>query len=267
MLQVSNETSLALESGIRRRLQSNVAAPSNALGTTSAPGAVALSRHRILVAEDDLSLSRVLRDALTLENFLVECVSDGDRVIEKVEQFAPDLIVLDVMLPHRDGLELCGILRQSGRTPVVMLSARSQKADKLRGLGAGADDYVTKPFDLEEFLARVRAVLRRTRAAVRTLVLGEVVINFLTRRAVCGSRPINLSNREFAMIHYLAEREGRTVSRHELLTQLWCYPEIPITRSVDHAIARLRKKIEVDPQHPRFVHTMHGDGYCLTTFP
>jgi two-component system response regulator VicR len=223
------------------------------------------SRQRILIAEDDPSLARVLRDTLAFENFQVECVADGDRVIEKAGQFRPDLIVLDVMLPHRDGFTLCGTLRQGGRTPVVILSARSQKSDKLRGLGAGAEDYITKPFDLEEFLARIRAVLRRTRPAVHAIVLGNVAIDLAALRATRGADRINLSHREFAIIQYLAEREGRVVSRQELLTQLWCYADMPITRSVDHAIARLRKKIEPDPRRPRFVHTVHGDGYCLTS--
>lgn len=218
----------------------------------------------ILVVEDDEALARVLRDNLRFEGFEVQCATDGRLAIERARQFAPDLVVLDLMLPDYDGFDLCGMLRQEGRTPVIMLSARSQKADKLRGLTLGADDYITKPFDLEELLARIHAVLRRTHPAIRELRLGPVLVDFQALRAVRGSYPIHLSYREFEVLRYLAERQGRIVSRSELLAHIWSYVDVPITRSVDHAIARLRKKVERDPRHPEFIHTVHGDGYCLT---
>ncbi len=219
---------------------------------------------RILVVEDDAALARVLRDNLIFEGFVVECVADAHAAVEKSKEFSPDLVVLDVMLPDGDGFELCGYLRQGGHSAVIMLTARSQKADKLRGLALGADDYVTKPFDLEELLARIKVVLRRARPGVEQLSIGTVTIDFKTLSARQGTRPMHLSYREFDMLRYLAERRGRVVSRSELLSQIWSYADMPITRSVDHAIARLRKKIEPDPHHPRFIHTVHGDGYCLT---
>jgi DNA-binding response OmpR family regulator len=221
-------------------------------------------KTRILVVEDDAALARVLRDNLSFEGFQVHWAPDARMAIEASKEFTPDLVVLDVMLPDGDGFELCRYLQQGGRTAVIMLSARSQKADKLRGLALGADDYVTKPFDLEELLARIKVVLRRARPVVEQLTLGAVTVDFHALRATDGQREIHLSYREFDVLRYLAERQGHVVSRNELLSQIWSYADMPITRSVDHAIARLRKKIEPDPRHPRFIHTVHGDGYCLT---
>ncbi len=219
---------------------------------------------RILIIEDDPALAKVLRDNLQFEGFDVTTVADGASALSEVKRSGPDLVVLDIMLPDVDGFELCGLLRQGGRTPIVMLTARGQKADKLRGLDLGADDYITKPFDLEEFLARVRAVLRRSRPMVERLVLGRVTIDFGAQHAVRGSRTLHLTHREYVLLQFLAERENRFVSRNELLREVWGYPDVPATRSVDHAIARLRKKIEADARHPRFIHTVYGDGYLLT---
>jgi DNA-binding response OmpR family regulator len=150
---------------------------------------------------------------------------------------------------------------------VIILTARGQKADKVRGLGAGADDYVTKPFDVDELLARIRAVIRRVRSDVDQLRVGTVLIDFVALRATDGARVLRLTRREFDLLHYLAERSDRVVFRDELLREIWGYPDTPNTRSVDHAIARLRKKIEEDPRHPRFVVTVHGDGYQMRTVP
>jgi two-component system response regulator VicR len=221
-------------------------------------------KRRILVIEDDAVLARVIRDHLTYYGFDVDCALSARLALDRATVFCPDLIVLDVMLPDGNGFELCGTLRQGGRRPVIMLTARSQQVDKLRGLALGADDYITKPFDPEELLARIQAVLRRTRPAIERLQLGAVTVDFLAFRAVRGASVIHLSRREFEVLRYLAERQGHVVSRDDLLSQLWAYPDKPITRSVDHAIGRLRKKIERDPHQPRFIHTVHGGGYCLT---
>jgi DNA-binding response OmpR family regulator len=221
-------------------------------------------RKRILIVEDDPALAKVLRDNLQFEGFDVTSVAEGWAALSAVKDSSPDLVVLDLMLPDADGFELCGVMRQTGRIPVIMLTAKSRKADKLRGLDLGADDYITKPFDLEEFLARVRAVLRRSRPMVERLVLGRVTIDFRTQHATKGTRTLHLTHREYALLQFLAERESRFVSRNELLREVWGYPDVPTTRSVDHAIARLRKKIEVDARRPRFIHTVHGDGYLLT---
>ncbi len=222
-------------------------------------------KKRVLVVEDDAALARVLRDNLAYEGFEVLWLADGARALSTAREFAPDLILLDLMLPGTTGgFELCGMLRQGGRTPIIILTAKSQKADKLRGLNVGADDYVTKPFDLEELLARVHAVLRRARPVVDRLALGDVEVDFQARVATENGRALRLTHREIELLRYLAERRERVVFRHELLRDIWGYLETPSTRSVDHAIARLRKKIEPDARRPKYIQTVHGDGYCLT---
>ena len=222
-------------------------------------------KKRILIVEDDAPLARVLRDNLLFEGFDVACAGDADEAIQRANEQPPDLVVLDVTLPGRDGFELVGLLRRGGQTPIIMLTARTQKADKLRGLNLGADDYVTKPFDLDELLARVHAVLRRISPDVAQVVLGEVTVEFATHQArSASSGPLHLTHLEFELLRYLAERQSRVVHRSELLREVWGYPAMPTTRSVDHAVARLRKKIEKDPANPRFIHTVHGDGYQLT---
>ena len=221
-------------------------------------------KKRILVVEDDAALARVLRDNLEFEGFEVESAGDGRRAIDRARAFAPDLILLDLTLPDWDGLELFGLVRQGGKTPIIILTARGQKADKIRGLHLGADDYVTKPFDLEELLARVHAVLRRSSPGLDRIVLGDVTVDLRAMTVRRGTRDLHLTHREFELLRYLADRRSRVVYRGELLKEVWGYPDAPSTRSVDHAIARLRKKIEPDPARPRFIHTVHGDGYTLT---
>ena len=222
-------------------------------------------RGRVLIVEDDEALARVIADNLRFEGYEVATTGDGDEALGRFRVFQPDLVLLDVMLPNRSGFDLCGVLRQGGRTPVMILSALGQKADKLRGLKLGADDYLTKPFDVDELLARVQAVMRRSRRVVHELTLGAVTIDFATLRATAdGKREIHLTHREFEVLRYLAEREDRVVYRDELLREIWGYLDVPLTtRSVDHAIARLRKKIEPDPHRPQFIRTVHGDGYVL----
>jgi two-component system response regulator MtrA len=221
-------------------------------------------KKRILVVEDDAALARVLRDNLTYEGFEVAWEASGTGALHCIKVFAADLVLLDIMLPDTNGFELCGLLRQGRHTPIIILTARGQKADKLRGLNLGADDYISKPFDLEELLARVRAVLRRTRSTVEQLALGDIIIDFRAQHATRGPSQIHLTHREFELLQYLSVRQESVVQRDELLREVWGYPDAPNTRSVDHAIARLRKKIETDPHNPRFIHTVHGDGYCLT---
>ena len=221
-------------------------------------------KTRVLVVEDDASLARVLRDNLVFEGFDAQSVGDGHDAIAVARAFAPDLVILDVMLPGRDGFDLCGLLRQGGATPIIMLTARSQKSDKVRGLQLGADDYVAKPFDVEELMARVRAVLRRARPAVERVALGDVSVDFRQMTVARGSEDLRLTHREFELLRYLVERQGRVVFRHELLREIWGYPDAPQTRSVDNAVARLRKKIERDPGRPRYLHTVRGDGYMIT---
>lgn len=221
-------------------------------------------KKRVLVVEDDPVLTRVLYDNLAFEGFEVQCVADGSAATSAARSFAPDLVLLDVNLPGKSGFELVEGWRENQRTSIIFLTAKGQKSDKLRGLKLGADDYVTKPFDLEELLARVHAVLRRARPAVQLLHLGSVTIDFEHLKASHGDDEIDLTHRDFEILKYLAERPNSIVSRNELLRAIWGYPDAANTRAVDHAIARLRKKIEDVPHKPRFIHTVHGDGYSLT---
>jgi two-component system, OmpR family, response regulator VicR len=219
---------------------------------------------RILIVEDDPSLARVLNDSLSFEGFQTRATANGDTALAIATSFAPDLVLLDIGLQGKNGLELCRIWREGPRIPVIMLTARALKQDKLRGLAVGADDYITKPFDLEELIARIRAVLRRSRPTVSRLRLGAVVIDFDNHQAWNGDTLLDLSHREFALLRYFAERPDSIVHRDELLQEIWGYPESPHTRSVDHAIARLRRKVEPDPHHPQFIHTAYAGGYLMT---
>jgi two-component system, OmpR family, response regulator VicR len=221
-------------------------------------------KKRILIVEDDLALARVLADNLTFAGYEVEHLDDGAQVVSRVRAMAPDLVLLDVMLPGKDGFGLLGLIRQGGRTPVIMLTARDQKIDKLKGLELGADDYITKPFDFEELQARIRAVLRRARRSATRITIGDAVIDFVAFTATRGGLDLRLSRREFDLLGYLAEREGRIVQRDELLREIWGFPDEPATRAVDYAIRRLRRKLEADPHNPRHIHTVHGNGYSLT---
>ena len=218
---------------------------------------------RILIVEDDAGLARVLSDNLRIDGFEVAWTATGDDAPPAARAFQPDLILLDVMLPGRNGFELCRILRQNGRTPVIMLSVRAQKNDKVRALDLGADDYVTKPFDMEELVARIRVVLRRLKSPVEQIRLGDVSVNFRTLRAAGAAGELHLTHREFEVLRYLALHREHVVTRDELLREVWGQFD-SLTRPIDNAIARIRKKIEPDPRNPRFIHTVRGDGYALT---
>ena len=222
------------------------------------------SKMRVLVVEDDEVTARVLYDNLIFEGFDVSQAPTGAAALKLAEASPPDVVLLDVTLPDMSGFDLCRPLRRGRATPIIFLTARGQKADKLRGLNLGADDYVTKPFDLEELLLRVHAILRRSHVKIERLTLGNVVIDFRHQQAMKGRQAIHLTRREYDVLQYLAERQGRIVTRDDLLRDIWGYRDRPITRSVDFAVARLRKKVEADPHHPRFLRSAHGDGYCLT---
>jgi len=224
--------------------------------------------QRVLVIEDDPLITRMLEDNLKFEGFEVQSISDGDRALTAVRSFAPSLILLDLMLPGLDGFEICRAISEGPlRTPIIILSARSQSADKVQGLKLGADDYITKPFTVDELLARVHAVMRRTTGKPDVLVLGdgEVRIDFSALTALKGDRNLVLTPREFEVLRLLSLHRNQLVTREQLLRSVWGYDELPLTRTVDHFIARLRSKIERDPHHPRFLHTVYGDGYRLTT--
>jgi DNA-binding response OmpR family regulator len=221
-------------------------------------------RRRVLIVEDDDVMARVLRDNLEYEGYTVDVVRDGDRALPRVKEFGPDLMILDLMLPGMSGFEICKAVARTRSTPIIVLTARNQKEDKIRGLEFGADDYVTKPVALDELLARVKAVLRRTRPSVDRLTLGDVLVDFRRMQAVRRGLDIGLTHKELEILRYLAEHPGHVVSRDELLQEVWGYVEAPLTRTVDNAVVRLRRKLEPDPHNPQFLRTAHGDGYRLT---
>ena len=222
-----------------------------------------MARNRILLVEDDYALAHVLSEDLRQSGYDVACVANGSLALEQVEQFRPDLVLLDVLLPGKNGFELCGLIRHKTRTPVIMVTARDSKADKLKGLDNGADDYVTKPFDFDEFVARIRAVLRRSRPTVARLTLGSLTLDFVRMEVIGGQDGLHLTAREFNILLYLGERTGSVVQRSELLREVWGYPQEPRTRAVDFAIKRLREKIEPNPHLPRYIQSVRGDGYRL----
>ena len=220
--------------------------------------------ERILIVEDDPIFRSIIADNLTSEGFRVDAVADGAAALAHVRTSTPDLILLDLTLPDSDGLELCPLLRRNRNVSIIILSARSQKADKLQGLTLGADDYIVKPTDMEELIARIKVVRRRTRPRVDRLQIGRTTIDFRTQRATCGRSSVRLTFHEFKLLEYLAQRPSQVVRREELLTEVWGYPNPNVaTRSVDQTIVRLRTKLEPDPHNPVFIHTAPGVGYFL----
>jgi DNA-binding response OmpR family regulator len=206
-----------------------------------------------------------LKDSCEYEGYEVLVARDGKTGLEKATNERPDLIILDVMLPVMSGLDVCRTLRNRGiETPIIMLTARSEETDKVVGLEVGADDYVTKPFSIRELLARVRAHLRRASrqvAQIETFCFSDVELNFKKFTATKGGKPLELSVREFEILHYLVRHRGETVTRDQLLDEVWGYDSTPITRTVDNHIARLRQKIEPDPSQPAHIITVHRLGY------
>ena len=222
-------------------------------------------KRRILVVEDDASLARVLCDNLVYEGFDVALAGDGHRALKEHQVFNPDLVLLDLTLPGLDGFDVCRRLnREQSGTGIIVLTARTQNDDKVQGLRLGADDYITKPFALDELLARIHAVLRRVHPAEDSLALGSLRIDFNRYSAERNKEKVAFSQREIEVLRYMSVRSGKVVTREELLRHVWGYQNIPLTRSVDNLIARLRWKIEPDPENPRYIHTVYGDGYRLT---
>ncbi len=222
---------------------------------------------RILVIEDEPQMLLGLRDNLELEGYEVQTAGDGDEGLARAASFGPDLVILDVMLPKKNGFDVCRELRARSNTiPIVMLTARSAETDKVLGLELGADDYVTKPFSITELLARVRAVLRRTGAhkpvPVADIVrIGEIEIDFKLHQARRGKTRLEFTAREFDLLRYFVQHTGRVVTREQILNEVWGYEEFPTTRTIDNFVAKLRQKIERAPHAPEHILTIHGSGY------
>ncbi len=218
---------------------------------------------RVLVVEDDPGILRTVADNLRFEQYDVITAVDGETAYVLQQRHQPDLIVLDLMLPRMSGLELCHRLRtEDVQVPVLVLTARGEEVDRVRGLDLGADDYVVKPFSVPELMARVRALLRRSSpSAVATLSFGDVEVDFRRHTAVRAGRVVEMTRKEFALLRFLASREDTVVTRDELLNKVWGFEAYPVTRTVDNHIAGLRAKLEADPSRPVYIQTVHGVGY------
>lgn len=219
----------------------------------------------ILIVEDEPDMVVGLRDNFELEGYQVSVARDGAEGLQKALAEKPDLIVLDLMLPKMSGLDVCRNLRKSSfDAPILMLTARGQELDKVLGLEVGADDYITKPFGLNELLARVRAHLRRASnevAVIENYSFGDIKVDFQKYKAMKNGAPIELGPREFELLKFLVNHRGETVTREQLLDAVWGYDAMMYTRTVDNHIAKLRQKIENDPENPAFILTVHRVGY------
>ena len=225
--------------------------------------------ERILIVEDEEALRMTLIDRLGSEGYDVEFASDGQQGLDKATQNAYDLVLLDVMLPRKSGFDVCREIRAAGMAvPILILTARGQSADKVVGLKIGADDYVTKPFDTMELLARVEALLRRSRTYSNSLPpvqrIGALAIDLPGTRVVRNGTQVPLSAREFQLLRYLLEHRGVTMSRGDILKDVWGYSSETFTRTVDVHVASLRQKIENDPKQPELILTVPGLGYKLS---
>ncbi len=221
-------------------------------------------KHLIAIIEDDESVRRSLVLNFELEGFEVATASDGHEGVSMVKSRNPDVIVLDVMMPRKDGLQACKEIRESGiSTPLILLTGRSEEVDKVLGLDLGADDYLAKPFGMRELIARVKALLRRVQSTqdVDSVSFDDVLIDFKAYKAERRSEPLELSAREYRLLKYLVAKKGLVVTRDELLDEVWGYNSYPSTRTVDNHIARLRQKIEENVEEPRHILTVHGVGY------
>jgi DNA-binding response OmpR family regulator len=231
---------------------------------------MAPAKKTILVVDDEPHIVMGLRDALEFEGFRVIAASKGREAITLARSEGPDAIILDLMLPDVNGYAVCEELRRiNALVPIVMLTARSQEPDKIRGLDAGADDYVTKPFGVNELIARMRAIFRRAARGVasvaETLAIGEATVNFTAQTVSARGCEHTLSFYEVELLRMLAERAGQPVGRDEILSKVWGLEGSPTNRTVDNFIVKLRRKIEKSPDRPQHILTVYGFGYKLAT--
>jgi DNA-binding response OmpR family regulator len=226
-----------------------------------------VSKRTILIIEDEPHIVMGLRDALEFEGFRVVSSGRGKEGVALAKADAPDAVILDLMLPDMNGYTVCEELRRhNALVPILMLTARSQESDKIRGLDAGADDYVTKPFSVNELIARLRAIFRRavrSGAAPDELTIGEAKANFASHTLVVRGATHELSFYEVELLRFLAERVGQPVSRDEILAKIWGLEAGPTNRTVDNFIVKLRKKLERQPEKPKHILTVYGFGYKL----
>jgi DNA-binding response OmpR family regulator len=229
----------------------------------------------ILTADDDPQLLRLVTRNLQLEGYEVLAASDGQQALEQIEQRSPDLVLLDVMMPRMDGFSVCHRVREFSSVPIIIVTARGQDQDKVRGLDLGADDYLTKPFGVEELLARVRAVLRCSQLSAQesaqelqaTMTTGNLTIDYSQRLAVLAGRELALTPTEYRILAYLAQNAGRILTQDLLLEQVWGGEYLGESHVLQVNINRLRHKIEVDPTSPQYILTKVGVGYALAKLP
>ncbi len=224
--------------------------------------------QRILLVEDEAGLALTVSDRLRSENYEVEVVQDGEAGFSSASTQPFDLILLDWMLPRRSGIDVCRDLRQKRiETPILMLTARGQTTDKVIGLKLGADDYLTKPFEMLELLARVEALLRRASprkpGAPEIWQCGEITVDRRRTQVTRNGEFVYLAPREYMLLCYFLDHADRTITREELLKEVWSYHFIPSTRTVDVHVGSLRQKLEEDPKQPKLILTVQGRGYCL----
>jgi len=221
-------------------------------------------KRSILVVDDDRKLVELVKLYLERDGYRVLKAYDGQEALELARSKRPNLIILDLMLPKVDGLDVCEILRRESKVPIIMLTAKTTEQDRITGLDLGADDYITKPFSLRELVARVRAVLRRAEGGLappHRLERGDLVIDLEARQVELAGRPVELTPTEFELLATLARHPGRVFDRLQLLEALDHYPSPNIARTIDTHIKNLRKKIEPDPGNPKYIQTVHGVGY------
>lgn len=224
--------------------------------------------YKILVVDDERPIAEILQYSLEKEGYEVICAFDGEEAITKSLEEEPDLILLDIMLPKKDGMEVCRSIRKTKDIPIIMLTAKDSEVDKVLGLELGADDYVTKPFSTRELLARVKANLRRLQAPEKPILkigikIGELLINSETYTVHKSGSLIDLTHREFELLHYLGKHIGHVLTREHLLQEVWGYDYYGDARTVDVTVRRLREKVETDPSHPEYIMTRRGVGYSL----
>lgn len=226
----------------------------------------------ILVVDDEKPIADILQFNLTKEGYTVICAYDGDEALDKIEEQQPDLMLLDIMLPKRDGMEVCREVRKKYDFPIIMLTAKGSEIDKVLGLEMGADDYVTKPFSTRELIARVKANMRRLNISTQAeeqdesstdIVVGSLTIQPEAYLVLKRDEAIELTHREFELLHYLAKHLGQVMTREHLLQTVWGYDYFGDVRTVDVTIRRLREKIEDNPSHPTWIVTRRGVGYYL----
>ena len=228
---------------------------------------------KVLIVEDEKPIADILKFSLEKEGYEVCCVEDGLQAIEQVDNDPPDLILLDLMLPGKDGMEVCRHIRQTYSMPIIMLTAKDSEVDKVLGLELGADDYVTKPFSTRELLARIRANLRRAEAqrgegqgpspSSNVTRVGEVEIDQRSFTVQKSGQPIDLTHREFELLNYLAQNAGQVLTREHLLQAVWGYDYFGDVRTVDVTVRRLREKLESDASRPEYIITRRGLGYTM----